>query len=158
MSLHVQGEAELIRRLTMIGVQDGRFGPRILRRWQVLTVQKAKANVAPHKRTGNLQRSIVPGPIGMTAAQVIATAAYAGIVEGGSRAHEIRPRNARVLAWGGDRRLSGTLRSGASPTHFARVVHHPGTKPYPFLAPAARDALGETDLVGEVITAWNDAA
>lgn len=158
MSLHVQGEADLIKRLTMIGVQDGRFGPRILRRWQVLTVQKAKVNVAPHKRTGNLQRSIVPGPIGRTVAQVIATAAYAGFVEGGTRPHVIRPRNARVLAWGGDRRLSGALRSGASATHFARLVNHPGTKPSPFLEPAARDALGQTELAGEVITAWNEAA
>ena len=40
---------------------------------------------------------------------------------------------------------------------FARRVNHPGTKPYPFLVPAARRALEAVGL-GKVIEAWNDGA
>ncbi len=154
----VKGDKELIRRLTMVGLQDGRYGPRILRRWQVLTVQLAKVNVAPHKRTGDLQRSIQVGPIGRTAAQVVVTSDHAGVIEHGSRPHLIRPRVRKVLAWGGSRTLSGRLAAGSRPTNFARLVRHPGTRADPFLEPAAKQALGELDLAAEITTAWNEAA
>lgn len=65
------------------------------------------------------------------------SAYYASYVHDGTQPHVIRPRNARVLAWGGD-----------PPTVFARVVHHPGTAPRPWLANAARmegARLGFTD-------------
>lgn len=46
---------------------------------------------------------------------------YAGFVVGGTRAHEIVPRNARVLAW-----------EGPGGPVFARHVNHPGTRPNRF--------------------------
>lgn len=54
---------------------------------------------------------------------------YAYFMEVGTRAHIIRPRNPNGwLRWfGSDGRV-----------HFARVVHHPGTRPYAYL----RRALG----------------
>lgn len=52
--------------------------------------------------------------------------AYASFVENGTRPHEIRPRRVSVLAWEGS--------DGEG--HFAKVVHHPGTQPHPFMGPA----------------------
>jgi len=152
----VSGGEQLVRRLTAAGLQNGRVGSRMLRRWQLVTVRLAKERVP--KRTGNLQRSIHPGPVGVTAATVEASASYAGYVEFGTRPHTIVPVRARVLAWGGARRLTGSLRTGARPTNFARLVHHPGTRPRPFLMSAGQQALEEANLAAEIVVAWNEAA
>ena len=48
---------------------------------------------------------------------------YAGYIETGTAPHEIRPIRARVLAFKG---TEGKM-------VFAPVVHHPGTKPNPFM-------------------------
>jgi len=55
--------------------------------------------------------------------------------------YEIRPRNAKVLSWtsNGKRR-------------FAKVVHHPGIKPHPFMRPAFEQVLGD-----DVVSALADA-
>jgi hypothetical protein len=62
-----------------------------------------------------------------------------------------------VLAWGGSRRLSGNLRSGAKATNFARRVNHPGTKAKPYLRPAAEEVVRENGI-DLIVRAWNDAA
>lgn len=126
----------------------------VLRQAQLRTVREAKLLV--HRKTGHLGRSIVPGQVTKTHATVEARTPYAATVELGSRPHIIRPRRAKVLAWGGTRRLSGTLASGSRPTHFARLVHHPGTKPYPYLLPGARKAIA--GLKDAVVKLWNEAA
>lgn len=158
MADRVQGDRQLIARLDAVGRA---MTPRVLlRRWQVRTTQLAKVNVAPHKRTGALQRSIHPGWNVGTRAQVVADAAHAVFIEKGTRPHLIRPRSARVLAWNntpGANRLSGARRSGVAPNVFARLVRHPGTQADPFLEPAARQALGELDA-DPVVRAWNGAA
>lgn len=129
-------------------------GRPVLRVAQLATVREAKLLV--HRKTGHLGRSIVPGRLTDTHAQVEARTPYAATVELGSRAHVIRPRKAKVLAWGGVRRLSGTLAKGSSATHFARIVHHPGTKPYPYLIPGAKKAVA--DLKDVIVNLWNKAA
>jgi len=53
---------------------------------------------------------------------------YAAMVNDGTRPHIIRPRNAQVLRF----QVNGR-------TVFARVVHHPGTRPRPFLDRALRE-------------------
>lgn len=134
------------------------------RRWQILTVRGAKLRVP--RKTSNLGRTIQPGLLTDIEATVVVTASYAAAVELGTRPHLIRPRPGRVgrngrpaaLAWGGARRLSGSLRSGARPEFFARWVNHPGTRPRPFLRPAAEEALHEEGLVDEIIISWNGAA
>jgi hypothetical protein len=126
----------------------------IARAWQIATVREAQKEV--HRKTGFLQRNIRPGAITASSAKVDARTPYAATGEFGSRPHVIRPRNAKVLAWGGPRRLTGRLRKGGKATHFARIVHHPGTKPYPYLMPAARKALG--DIKELLVKRWNDAA
>jgi len=41
---------------------------------------------------------------------------------------------------------------------FAKRVHHPGTRPHPFLRPAAEKAVSSEGLAKVVIGAWNGAA
>lgn len=62
---------------------------------------------------------------------------YAGFVLEGTGPHDIRPRNTQALHW-----------TGPSGPMFARLVHHPGTRPNPFperairpLEPAIQAAL-----------------
>lgn len=125
-----------------------------MRTLQLATIAGAKQRVP--RRTGHLGRSIVPGRVTDKIAVVEARTPYASTVEFGSKPHIIKPKKAKVLAWGGDRRLSGALRRGAKATHFAKVVHHPGTRPYPYLVPAAKQAAnGLKDIL---VKAWNGAA
>lgn len=53
---------------------------------------------------------------------------YAEFVNDGTRPHVIRPRQAQVLRFTVGGRVV-----------FARVVHHPGTRPNPFLDRAVRE-------------------
>jgi len=145
-------------------VADPRTRQHVARRWQILTIRGAKIRVP--RKTSNLGRTIQPGLLTDENATVVVTADYAAAVELGTKPHIIRPKPGRVgrngrpaaLAWGGARRLSGSLRSGASPEHFASFVNHPGTRPHPFLRPAAVEALHEEGLMDEIIISWNGAA
>src|SRR5256885_8919835 len=89
----------------------------VLRAAQLKTVSEAQKLV--HRKTGFLQRNIRPGPISGTHAQVVANTPYAASVELGAKPHIIKPKNAKVLAWGGPRRLTGRQSSGGKPTNFA---------------------------------------
>jgi hypothetical protein len=145
----VEGMDALVARLHAIGEPAP-----ILRAMQLGTVREARLLV--HRTTGHLGRSIVPGAIHGDTATVEARTPYAATVELGSKPHVIRPRKAKVLAWGGTRRLSGTLARGSRATSFARIVHHPGTRPYPYLIPGARKAVG---LIRDAfVKLWNEAA
>ena len=145
----LKGYEQLQRRLHAIGKTQAE-----LQVMQIATVAEAKRTV--RRKTGHLSRSIVPGALSETHAVVEARTPYAATIEFGSKPHIIRPVKAKVLAWGGTRRLSGTLASGSSPTHFAMLVHHPGTRPYPYLLPAAKKAVGKAKDV--IVKLWNDAA
>lgn len=145
----VQGVDDLIRRLHAIGEPQP-----VLRAAQIKTVSEAQKLV--HRKTGFLQRNIRPGSISATSAKVEARAPYAAPLELGAKPHIIRPKKAKVLAWGGGRRLTGRLRSGERPTHFARLVHHPGNKPYPYLIPGAKKAVA--DLKDIIVKLWNSGA
>ena len=80
-------------------------------------------------RSGFLAMSLTKNVDGNTA-QVTPTASYAAFVSLGTRPHQIRPRNAKVLAFPGGQ-LGGMV--------FAAVVNHPGTQPNPYLQLAAQD-------------------
>lgn len=150
----VIGATQLQHRLRAIGDTT-----KLLRTVAIGGVAEAKALVP--RRTGNLARTIRVGTVNATSAQVMAGGGlgvgYAAAVEFGSRAHEIVPRRAKVLAWGGARTLGGRLRKGAKPTFFAKRVHHPGTRPHPFLVPGLRKAASKFGVDG-IIKAWNSAA
>ena len=151
----IQGYTALQRRFAAIKDQRVMLG-----QLAGLAVKEA-AKLAP-VQTGNLRRSIRIGTVSDTQAQVIAGGAggvgYAMYVELGTKPHVIVPRNRKVLAWGGARRLSGSLRSGAKATNFARRVRHPGTKAKPYLLPGAKRAVEKAGLEASVIKAWNEAA
>lgn len=127
-----------------------------MRALQLSAIHEAQARVP--RKTGLLQRRILPGPLSDTEAVIEARTPYAAPVEYGSKPHIIRPKRAKVLAWGGARRLSGSLRSGAAPTNFATLVHHPGSRAKPYLVPGAKAALKKAGILGTIIDRWNGAA
>lgn len=153
----LEGYEGLTRRLTAIG--DVRLGEKVMKRIALETVREAKLKV--RRKTGNLGRSIHIQSVTATGASVQAGARYAGFIEFGTRPHEIRPVHGKVLAWptsSSDRRLTGSARKTVKGGWtFAKVVHHPGTKAYPFLLPAARDAVKRAGLSEEIVAAWNSA-
>ena len=89
---------------------------------------------APWK-TGKLAGSIVK-EIGDGEASIQALAPHAVYVVKGTRPHEIRPVNASVLAF----EIRGKM-------VFTPIVHHPGTKPNPFMQNAVEDARSKVDEV-----------
>ncbi len=84
-------------------------------------------------RTGKLAASIVK-QVGDGEASIQALAPYAVYVVNGTAPHEIRPVNARVLAF----EVGGKM-------VFTAVVQHPGTKPNPFMQRAVEDARGKAE-------------
>ncbi len=148
----------LLRRMTAIGQTQP-----ILRALQISTVHEAQV-LAPRK-TGFLQRNIVPGPLTKDYAIVEARAPYSAFVEYGTGIYgplhrKIVPKTASVLAWRvGAVRLTGRSRvSGGQETAgwaFARSVR--GRPATPFMLPGAQNALGKAG-VQVIIDEWNGAA
>jgi len=110
-------------------------------------------------RTGNLRRTIHYENLGARSVDTVASAPYAADVEFGTRPHIIRPRNKKALRFapGAGSTLSGRPRAGAAVV-FAKVVRHPGTKPYPFMVPGAAKALATANIKGVIVRAWNSGA
>ncbi len=136
-----RGMPELVRRLEAVADT----GP-IMRELAVIAVGEQK-RLAP-VRTGNLRRTIHIGKVTRTSAETVASANYAVHVEFGTKAHEIRPRNRQALRW--------KARGGG--VRFAKVVHHPGTRPKPYMIPGAQKAIASVALRDKVIAKWNRAA
>jgi hypothetical protein len=113
---------------------------------------------APHRKTGITGASIRLGTV--TASSALTEVGGAGeFLEFGTRPHTITPKVAKVLAWGGPRTLSGRLRKGGQATNFATIVHHPGTKPSPFMVPGAKAAIAKSGAsIGTAIVQRWDAA
>lgn len=151
----LKGYAQMQARLRAVEKAPGQ----IVRNIVIRGVGNAKRKVK--RKTGNLGRTIRPGRITETTGEVVAggrlKVGYAEAVEKGTRPHVIRPRNKKALAWGGKRRLSGTLRTGEKATNFAMVVNHPGTRAYPFLLPGLQEAVKD-EGVDAVVLLWNGAA
>ena len=85
----------------------------------------AKKNLASNKSvvTGHLRRSIATKMGDLEATIHTSNVKYAVIVEKGSKAHVIRPKNKKALYWKGASRP-------------VKMVKHPGSKAKPFLIPA----------------------
>ena len=108
------------------------------------TVPLAKSD-APVGKTGELRDSIYAeasedDPMG---AEYGASSDHAGFVVGGTRPHEIEPRERKALAWTGD----------GGQTVFAKRVMHPGTAPNPFLTEALASTMGDVcdDVVEKMV-------
>lgn len=156
----LQGADDLHARFEAL--RNGTAGRQVLGRFGLLAVQRAQERV--HRRTGNLARTIRVSEVDEQQQRVRVTAGgtrdvgYAAVEELGRRAVTIVPRRKKVLAWGGARRLSGALRSGARPSNFARIVRQPARQGHPYLRPGAEQALREVGLADVVIDVWNGAA
>ena len=86
---------------------------------------QAKKNLATNKSviTGHLRRSIATKMGDLEATIHTSNVKYAVIVEKGSKAHVIRPKNKKALYWKGAKRP-------------VNLVNHPGSKAKPYLEPA----------------------
>jgi hypothetical protein len=150
----VEGMDELQRRLDAIGNPRQALG-----KIGLMVVARAKELVP--RQTGNLGRTIRLGQVTDTNVQVLAGGqagvGYAQFVEFGTKPHVIRPRNKKILAWGKNRRLSGSARTG-SEMIFAHEVNHPGTRAQPYLMPAATEVIAKSGMDELVVRPWNDAA
>ena len=83
--------------------------------------RNAKSSVSV--KTGHLKRSISTKMGDMEATIHTSNLKYAIIVEKGSKAHVIRPKNKKALYWEGASRP-------------VKMVNHPGSRAKPFLIPA----------------------
>lgn len=131
--------------------------PNLMRQLALTAVAEQKKLVP--RRTGNLARTIGIGSVTAVSAETLATANYAAYVELGTRPHDIVPRSKKALrfAVGSGATLAGKPRKGASVV-FAKRVHHPGTKPKPFMVPGARNAVEQVGFKEVIYREWNDAA
>lgn len=153
----IEGMRPLMARLA--AVKQGPTG--LPRDWAVMTVAGAKRDV--RVKTGTTRRTIRIGSVSDDGATVTVGAA-GPYLERGTRPHIIRPRKAKLLRFPaagvattrGGRPTAAAVRQGGAYV-FARVVRHPGTKPYPFLLPNARKAL-QAIGIGKVVAKWNQAA
>ena len=113
---------------------DGPIG-RDMERRAINVVALAKLNASgrpgPNVDTGRLRSSIDSdlevGPEGLRAV-ITADVEYASFVELGTEPHLILPRDKQALFW-----------TGAD--YPVALVHHPGSRPYPFLKPALQAAI-----------------
>ena len=86
---------------------------------------QAKKNLASNKSvvTGHLRRSVTTKMGDLEATIHTSNVKYAVIVEKGSKAHVIRPKNKKAIYWKGAKRP-------------VKLVNHPGSKAKPYLEPA----------------------
>lgn len=153
----MSGEDALDARLVALSDRQ-----RLLTTIGLLAVAGAKMLVP--RRTGNLARTIRVDEVTDDTVRVVAGGVarigYARMVEYGTRAHDIVARPGHYLRWApnpADRRLTGSPRVGAK-VIFRKRVHHPGTKPHPYLIPGAQKAISDVGLTSELIKTWNEAA
>lgn len=147
----LHGYSQLQARLHALGAPAG-----FMRTLGLMAVREQKLLV--RRKTGQTGRTIHMATVTPTRVTLVAGGA-AVYLEGGTRPHEITPKAAKVLRWAASpagRRLSGNPRVGAGLV-FARRVHHPGTKPYPFMVPGAVKAIHKAG-VGSLVDTWNSAA
>ena len=156
----VQGMDALVRRMKAIGEPAP-----VLRALQLSVIHEAQALVP--RKTGNLQRSIVPGAITGTSAVVSVNAKYGIYVEKGTGLYGPKKQRidpGKVMHWKGGGsskvRLSGRSRvvKGRSlgDDVFARSTA--GAKAQPFLEPGAKKAVAGSGLADIIIEQWNGAA
>ena len=91
-----------------------------------MTIERnAKSNLTSNKsvKTGHLRRGVTTNIGNMEATVHTSNIKYASMVEKGTKAHIIRPKNKKALYW-----------KGAS--HPVKQVNHPGSKAKPYLIPA----------------------
>lgn len=152
MTIELLGVTALQRRLAAIS------GPGAMTRYMRLigTAANREQKLLVHRKTGNTGRSIHLGAVTANSVETVAGGA-AIFLEHGTKPHTITPNAAKALRFAapGGARLSGSPRKGAG-VIFATIVHHPGTRPYPFMLPGAQNAVANAGL-DPIIEEWNAA-
>ena len=153
MSVTLLGVTSLQRRLAAISGPNSM--PTIMRLIGTAAVREEKLLV--HRKTGNTGRSI--HLVSATAQKAVTEAGgAAAYLEFGTKPHTITPKARKALRFAaspGGARLTGSPRTGAAVV-FATVVHHPGSRPYPFMLPGAVAAVQDAG-VEPIIGLWNAA-
>ena len=151
MSVTILGETALQRRLAALS------GPNVMA--QTLKLIAISANreqkLLVHRKTGTTARTIGYRMVGTNKVQTYAAGA-AIFLEDGTRPHEITPNARKALRFAASpagARLTGSPRKGA-PVVFAKRVHHPGTRPYPFMLPGAVAGV-QAAGIEPIVSAWN---
>jgi hypothetical protein len=152
MAVEIIGLSELQKRLFAIS------GPGMLNGQMTFIGLAAVRNqkLLVHRKTGNTGRSIHLNQPVTNGVAVTEAGGAAAFLEFGTRPHIITPKAKKALRFAaspGGARLTGSPRIGAAVV-FARVVHHPGTRPYPFMLPGAVTAVQETGL-DYIIGRWD---
>lgn len=149
MSMTIAGARELARRFDSIASSGTRR--EVLSVVGLTAVAEAKRLEAPHRKTGNLGRTIRIGKLDDRSVQVLAggsqTVGYAADLEFGTRPHVITAKRGKALRF-----------SKGGVVMFRRSVNHPGSRPYPYLVPGAIHALRLIGLTAPIVSAWNRAA
>lgn len=156
-----EAQAELARGVTRgveRGVTDGAAEARGSHRYTDCT------GALTSSIRGYLERSAAPGAGGAAMGVLEATAKHASFVESGTEPHDIYPKEGHgftgPLPKGQSRRDKndvGTHRVAlrwqtGGQTHFASMVHHPGSQPYPFVGPAVQKAERVIEVEVELAT------
>jgi len=121
---------------------------KVLRGLAQVAFDTAQRQVDTHTKTGALARSLrlrSDGSGGWSIEHDLQHAPYALFVHWGTRPHDIRPRQKKVLRWPG-----GT--GGHTGFVFARFVHHPGYAGDAWLVQAAEDAVRQFDAIVRRVT------
>lgn len=158
----VQGYEQLRRRLIAISGTQG--SSEVMRALGFAAVREQKLLV--RRRTDTTGRTIRVGAVSATSVTTVAGGA-AVFLEEGTRPHLITPKAGMALrfaAKGVGVTLAGRVRSGEvrrlgnAAFVFAKVVHHPGTRAYPFMLPGAKLAVQRTGLIDAIVSKWNESA
>lgn len=125
-TVSVTGTERVRAMLERIGA---RLGAQALSQTAVEIEDYIEKEASRHNKSGALVQSIykarTPGG-GWEIGHDTRRAPHAVFVHFGTKAHAIRPTNKRALRW-----------AGGGQFHFAKIVHHPGTKPDKWLERAA---------------------
>jgi hypothetical protein len=128
-SVNVTGVDQVRAMLSQIGKQ---LANKALSQTAVQVENYIEQEAAKHNKTGALVRSIYKTRLADGSWEIghdPRHAPHALFVHWGTKKHDIRPKNKKVLRW-----ASGGV------FHFAKVVHHPGNKPDKWLERAAASA------------------
>ena len=106
-------------------VEDEKKIQKLLKNTGMKIEDSAKDNLTNNKSvdTGHLRRGIGNFRRGMTVTVHTSNIKYAVMVEKGTKAHIIKPKDKKALYWKGA-------------THPVKKVNHPGSKAKPYLIPA----------------------
>lgn len=150
MPVTLLGETALMRRLAALR------GPNIM--GQTLKLVGISANreqkLLVHRKTGMTGRTIGYRMVGTNTVETYAGGA--AVFSLGTRAHTITPNARKALRFAaspGGARLTGSPRVGAAVV-FAKIVHHPGTRPWPFMLPGAVAGVQQAGI-DPIVIAWN---